>query len=172
MWSWKVWSFPPGEQWSADLKEGRLILLQAEGLRSTGKGCISLKQVNPLDQVECHYEMTVSQALLNTVTAPYRWPRTEGVHGMWWNSGGWVPQLCPGSCTPEKQPVPESPLHASLSSPLASLPRSVTYPPLPALATRPEFPSFLRTLARRLTCFLDPAGCPLRVALGEHLGPR
>lgn len=106
------------------------------------------------------------QALPSTVTAPYCRPATEGVRGMWWNLGG----LSPSSVLARETACARATL--PLSSPLAALPRSVIHPPLPALAIRPVFPSFLWILARDLLCFPGPATCLLQVALGEHLGPR
>lgn len=41
------WSFIPQDQWPANLKEGKLVLLQINGLKSASEECVYWKQANP-----------------------------------------------------------------------------------------------------------------------------
>lgn len=56
--SGKIWFFIRQGQWSTDLKGSRLVLIQNEGLKSSSKEQVSLKQVNPQGCVDCCYKMS------------------------------------------------------------------------------------------------------------------
>ena len=48
-------SFIPQGQWSANLKESKVVLIQIKGLKSASK--LTWLHVNPSDQVECYYRI-------------------------------------------------------------------------------------------------------------------
>lgn len=74
---WGIWSFIPQGQWSAKLKESKLVPLQIKGLRSANTECISLKQNNPYDQLECCYIPTLKIFFIWSIDFMPHWKRSS-----------------------------------------------------------------------------------------------